>query len=150
MKSFDYRFIYLKNGILSFLTGLVVVLMISCESKPPKNSFAAQITRGEVLFKEHCVACHGDDGTGLIIDSLTTQPANLTTLKLRNGGHEFPTKRVAIMIDGRQWVKAHGPRQMPIWGDVFSNAEDPGDKEFKGKLGELVAYLMSIQKKDEE
>jgi hypothetical protein len=32
----------------------------------------------------------------------------------------FPFDRVYQIIDGRQEVKAHGPRKMPVWGRAFS------------------------------
>jgi len=34
---------------------------------------------------------------------------------------------------------------MPIWGKVFSEEEMLDDAQVKAKLGEIVAYLMSIQ-----
>ncbi len=146
MKKIDLSFIFLKSGLTPILGGLVIFLIISCDAKPPKESYAAQIERGKSLFSQYCVGCHGEDATGLTIDSLEIQPSDLTLLKMENGGYEFPTNDVAVMIDGRQWVAAHGSRAMPVWGDVFNSDQDPEEKEFKGKLGELIAYLMSIQK----
>jgi hypothetical protein len=46
---------------------------------------------------------------------LVTKIADLTTLSKRNNG-VFPFARVAEIIDGRETVKAHGTRDMPIWG----------------------------------
>ncbi len=136
-----------SSGIIfSGIAGLLVILMVSCDSKPPANSFPAQAERGEALFQLYCARCHGDDGTGLIIDTLDVQPKDLTLLKRRNGGFDFPINDVAVMIDGRELVAAHGPREMPVWGEILTDEGDLEEKEFKGKLGELIAYLMTIQK----
>lgn len=52
---------------------------------------------------------------------------------------------VAKIIDGRIHLKAHGPRPMPIWGDVFSKEKFMSEDEIRGELGQLVAFLMKIQ-----
>ena len=43
---------------------------------------------------------------------------NLTTLSKRNKG-VFPLQRVYEVIDGTEVLKAHGTREMPIWGTVY-------------------------------
>jgi hypothetical protein len=49
---------------------------------------------------------------------LTIKPADLTQLsKKRNG--EFPFWYVYRVIDGREEIRTHGPREKPIWGDEF-------------------------------
>ena len=113
--------------------------------KPPENSFAAQTERGKTHFQKHCTSCHGEDGTGLAMESFKVQPADLTKIKARRGVSKFPVKQIARMIDGRQLVEAHGPRDMPVWGKVFTESENLDDEQLKGKLGELIAYLMKIQ-----
>ena len=32
----------------------------------------------------------------------------------------FPTDRIIEIIDGRQALKGHGPRNMPIWGTAYT------------------------------
>jgi hypothetical protein len=61
--------------------------------------------------------CHGKTGKGdgAQVELLTTRVSDLTTLARRNGG-TFPFVRVYETIDGTQTAKAHGPRDMPIWG----------------------------------
>ncbi len=51
------------------------------------------------------------------------------------------------MIDGRTEVKAHGSREMPIWGFSF---QDPGrtddqETEVRERILDLVEYLKTIQ-----
>lgn len=47
-----------------------------------------------------------------------TRVPDLTALSKNNGG-VFPLSRVCEIIDGRQGLKAHGTRAMPIWGQAY-------------------------------
>jgi mono/diheme cytochrome c family protein len=115
----------------------------------PLMSASAELPSGQELFRQHCAACHGDDGTGNgpIAKILTVAPADLTEISKRANGI-FPASRVAeiIMFGG----KIGHSQMMPIWGIVFSR-EGGG-----GKIGatysrravtELKRYLETIQKK---
>ncbi len=138
-----------QNRIQLFIGGLMafffVVSIISCEMKPPENSLVAQIQRGKVLFNDNCVTCHGQDGTGIEVDSLATQPANLTRIKRRRGVKEFPLLEIANIIDGRKEIPGHDKRVMPKWGEELNKDGMLTDADIKGKMAELVAYLMTIQ-----
>ena len=46
---------------------------------------------------------------------LTVRPANLRQLAKNNGG-KFPFWEVYHKIDGQTEVRAHGTREMPVWG----------------------------------
>lgn len=137
---------------LKFYTGLYAimvalfsfVLTIACNSGPPANSREAQAKAGKVLYDQYCLTCHGTNGDGPQADSLSIPPPDLTRIMERRGATEFPVQDVARFIDGRQWVSAHGAREMPTWGKVFSENK-MSEEEITGKLGELIAYLMSIQ-----
>ena len=122
-----------------------MVLLISCNFGPPENSKAAQAQRGKAHFMKYCSSCHGEDAKGKRIDTLTIQPKDLTTITRQTKAKEFPILEVARMIDGRNMSNAHGTRQMPVWGEVFSTQEHLDEKQIKGKMGEIIAYLMSIQ-----
>ena len=105
----------------------------------------AQAALGKVHFQQYCSSCHGDDGRGIYIDSLNTQPADLTKLT-SSQTDGFPVLYVANMIDGRKMVAKHGSRTMPVWGEVFSEQEYLDESQIKGKLAEIIAYLMNIQR----
>lgn len=83
-------------------------------------------------------------------DVLRTAPPDLTRLARRNGGR-FPLRRVLEIIDGRRLPDAHGPREMPIWGDRLREeaAEVYGPHGavpvVRLRLLQLVFYLQSIQ-----
>jgi hypothetical protein len=74
---------------------------------------------------------------------LTTPPANLRRLSERFG-NPLPHEQVARFIDGRATVKAHGPRDMPVWGKRFY-AETHDEAAVQARIAALVAYLQSIQ-----
>lgn len=137
----------LKIISLSSIIGLLVIIAASCNSGPPKNSRAAQALEGKAIFSEQCASCHGGPGMSAdqnILDTLETIPPDLTKISFRRGAKEFPVAEIARIIDGRLLSKAHGPREMPVWGQVYEE-EGMEEGEIKGKKGQLVAYLMSIQ-----
>jgi mono/diheme cytochrome c family protein len=76
---------------------------------------------GEDLFNTYCAACHGKDakGDGPAAASFKVPPPDLTTLAKRHGG-KFPAEYVtAVLQYGVEDVKAHGSKEMPVWGSVF-------------------------------
>lgn len=129
------------------LFATVLFLAISCNNSAPKNSRLAQAERGKVIFMNQCASCHGGEGmeaNAAIVDTLENKPLDLTKINRRRGVKSFPIAEIAGIIDGRNWVKAHGERAMPVWGEVYEK-EGMDDDEIKGRKGELVAYLMGIQ-----
>lgn len=139
------KFSFQSLFTLAVLVAMLVFILGSCADKAPKHSLAAQAERGEVLFKEHCASCHGENKDMAIVDTLSVTPPDLTLIKARRGAANFPLVEMARMIDGRNLVKIHGPRAMPVWGEIFAGQGDTEDA-IRDKKGELVAYLMSIQK----
>ena len=105
-----------------------------------------QVTRGRALYLECCVSCHGiaGEGDGPVARSLTTPPANLRRLAERFG-NPLPEDQVARYIDGRAEVKAHGPRDMPVWGTRFYYKSGGNERVVRRWIAQLVAYLQSIQ-----
>lgn len=104
---------------------------------------------GAVTYRTYCASCHGSDGRGegYIAPTLRVKPTDLTRLAAENEG-VFPEPSVREAIDGRSDVRAHGSREMPIWGDIFlwPEPDSPERREHvRRKIGELVAYLKSIQ-----
>lgn len=137
------------------LSLLVMVIMgafliISCDNKPPEHSKAAQAMRGKEIFKKQCTTCHGGAGmeaNASVLAGLEKKPLDLTRINDRRGVKDFPVSEIARIIDGRNMVQAHGPRDMPVWGEIYE-AEGLDSEQIRGRKGELVAYLMSIQKYD--
>jgi mono/diheme cytochrome c family protein len=118
---------------------------------------------GKIEYQWSCVACHGIDGkgTGPLAAELKTKPADLTVIAKKNNG-VFPINRIYETIDGRQEIKSHGARDMPVWGfrynplpiqgfsRVASYYVDPViDREgaIRARILALVDYLYRIQEK---
>ncbi|MDP4822866.1 MAG: c-type cytochrome [Aestuariivirgaceae bacterium] len=118
---------------------------------PPAPQGGLEIQLGLEDFRIYCATCHGTDakGGGPVAEFMTMEPPDLTTLSRRAGGR-FPAELITRVIDGRAQVKAHGPRDMPVWGDYFA-AEKPGatrgvqEAEAEARIRALVAYIGSIQ-----
>jgi len=107
---------------------------------------------GKQGFIDSCSLCHGVDakGEGRFSQMLLIPTADLTQLSKNNNGN-FPYKDVYYIIDGRDAIKQHGSRSMPIWGNRFQSTTwfnvDKGNAEtlVTGKIFELLLYLESIQ-----
>lgn len=136
--------------LAAFLTFAGASVTYSQESEAPED---VSKLSGEKSFHYYCSACHGEDakGTGTASEDLTQAPLDLTELSARNNG-VFPRERVIRIIDGRDEVKAHGPRDMPTWGEWFKDEAAEGlgqaegsESEIRRRIDLLVDYLESLQ-----
>lgn len=125
----------------------------SGDASTAKPSLAVSL--GAEDFETYCASCHGESGAGdgPVAEYLALEPADLTKLARRNGG-PFPRERITAIIDGREFVKVHGPRDMPVWGDWFkAEADTPGlraeERELvvRARIDALVSYIETIQEK---
>ena len=136
------------NGLVFFL---VVLATISLSSPA---TVAAQETEviagGELEYQNHCAICHGVDGKGrgIMAKFLTISPSDLTQIAKKNAGR-FSFWQVYRVIDGREEIRGHGTREMPIWGARFqaeARGSDPGSRsQVSGRILSLVFYLQHIQ-----
>jgi mono/diheme cytochrome c family protein len=115
---------------------------------------------GKREYEFNCAGCHGPTGggDGPYVRYLTVKVPALTTLAKKNNG-VFPVERVYQIIDGRQEVKAHGPRNMPVWGADYlvqagaaspaGNMDVASDPEVfvRSRIKALVDYLNRLQVK---
>ena len=109
---------------------------------------------GEELYLRFCASCHGSEamGDGPVSRSLNVAVPDLTRIASRYG--EFPAGTIRDIIDGRGIDKrAHGTREMPVWGYEFW-VEEGGDvsaqKTVRDAINRLVEHLRSIQRGDGE
>ena len=101
------------------------------------------------LYVEYCASCHGTaaDGAGPAATAMDPRPADLRRIAARRGG-VFPAASIADKIDGRDPIKAHGSKDMPVWGKVFrddAEMEQGTEAAVRGRILVLVEYLKSIQ-----
>ncbi|MGO9056872.1 MAG: c-type cytochrome [Candidatus Binataceae bacterium] len=112
----------------------------------------AKVEQGHILYMAFCASCHGTtgEGDGPAAAALSTRPSNLRLLSARYG-NPLPEDQIAQFIDGRVDVKAHGPRDMPVWGETaWANPEgSKGQSRVKSWVAKVVAYLQSIQKSEQ-
>jgi len=115
--------------------------------EPAAVKTQANPASGEELYKAYCASCHGVDakGGGPAAEALRMRPADLTQLAARNG-KKFPAFRVEQMLGGSDELRAHGSRQMPVWGPIFRQlSRDEGLAALR--VRNLVGYLAKIQAK---
>jgi hypothetical protein len=110
---------------------------------------------GKQEYMRSCAACHGESGKGdgLVAGLLLVEPPDLTSIRKRHGG-KFPASWVYRIVDGRNQLRPHGSKEMPIWGDRYRAEALRGlplplnvgaDAVVHGRILSLVFYLDFIQ-----
>ncbi len=130
------------------LLGAVLLWMMPARGLAQEQEVTAA---GRTEYERSCAVCHGREGKGDggAATMLTVKPADLTQISKKNG-ENFPFWRVYSVIDGREEVKGHGDRDMPIWGTEFrleAGTITTAQSQVRGRILELVYYLQSIQAK---
>ena len=118
------------------------------EPQPSETVHLIDSIQGPALFNAYCAVCHGKDGKGggAMAGSLKVKPADLTRIALRNGG-KFPMARVQRIISGEEPLPAsHGPREMPVWGPIFSQIAWDQDLG-RVRIDNLARYIEQMQTK---
>ena len=113
---------------------------------------------GKQEYINSCASCHGEDGKGggPVAAFLKQKVPDLTVLAKNNAG-VFPFARVYDVIDGRQAVAVHGPRDMQVWGmeyreqgaQVSRYEATPGEisSYARGRIIALIGYIYTLQAK---
>ncbi|MBU1426399.1 MAG: cytochrome c [Gammaproteobacteria bacterium] len=132
-----------------------VLLISTCVFPAHAADTPVDVGKGE--YDSACAVCHGlnGKGDGYMATQLTARVPDLTLLAKHNKGI-FPFDRVYQVIDGRQEVKAHGTREMPIWGRAFNRqtsiyfenypAQDM-ESSARSRILALTEYLYRLQGK---
>jgi len=143
------------NSLLVLGVAVVVAALMTASTTPAlaQASDGFKAANGRVSFRLYCASCHGSSakGDGSVAKFLKVPPADLTMLSQKYGG-VLPEERLREIIDGREEVRAHGRREMPVWGDVFQSPlsdteeteEDP-QARVERKIEELIVFLRTIQ-----
>lgn len=139
---------------------LSVIIVALAALMAAENGVAADkkmIDTSKREFMNNCAVCHGQSGKGdgKMAEVLKVAPSDLTVLSEKNGGI-FPYDRVYAIIDGRESVKGHGDRNMPIWGKAFIDkmaeaseyyfdGTDDVEVYTRARILKLIDYLSRIQ-----
>ena len=136
--------------MLRTLTLLSLSLALTaCATQPSATNLAA--LSGVDMYQQLCASCHGvaGRGDGPVAPLIKVGVTDLTRIAARDGG-EFPTEDVRRIIDGRNDRRAHGPRDMPVWGWQLYDESGSADPEARARtnalIDRLVVYLQSIQR----
>jgi cbb3-type cytochrome c oxidase subunit III len=127
-------------------SGAIAILMVAALCAP---ALGDDVAEGRSLYMHYCASCHGvkGDGQGPVAKALKEQPADLRKLRERYGS-PLPVGQIARFIDGRDYVKAHGEREMPVWGNRFYEifeAKGSREGEMDVRIRKIVIFLNSIQ-----
>jgi mono/diheme cytochrome c family protein len=126
--------------------GLLLILTLSYQA----TVCASEPDHGKQMYLRYCSSCHGRTGAGNgpVSRDLKMKVPDLTILAKKNRG-VYPLTDVMATIDGRRSVRAHGDRDMPVWGDNFrSEAEGKKYPELSTLLkAKIIAeYVGTLQK----
>jgi mono/diheme cytochrome c family protein len=130
----------------------LLILLLAFFNGALSNELEDAIKAGKTEYMRSCALCHGDNGkgNGIYASKLLVKPSNLTLLQKENNGM-FPIRHIYQTIEGRDDIKVHGPKAMPIWGDRFNHesllyVDDRFTRTFvRGRIFELLLYLEEIQ-----
>lgn len=112
---------------------------------------AGETDQGKQLYMQYCSSCHGKDGrgNGSVSPYLKIKVPDLTLLAKKKKGI-YPLDDVMATIDGRRLVRAHGDREMPVWGEVFTKkleSEKYTELTTLLKTKVIAEYIATLQKK---
>jgi len=132
---------------LSFLCASAVMAQDTTKTIKKEPIPVTSGASGEEMFNTYCAACHGKSGKGdgPAASEFKTLPANLTVLARNNNG-TFPEAYVAQVIQtGPRDAKAHGSKDMPVWGKLFESMGD--EASVKLRIRNLANYIETLQVK---
>ena len=147
----------MRNGSLVSVT--IAALACGAAMSATVGTAAAQgVDIGKQEYETYCAVCHGKagKGDGPFSGLVNKKVPDLTGLAKANGG-VFPFDRAYEIISGQQGVAGHGTREMPIWGDHYS---EKAPRELgpyyqgadvasyvRGKILALIGYISTMQAK---
>jgi len=140
-------------GSLAALAGVLLMGVFGFEQTPKQEERTNPprligSIQGPALYQAYCAVCHGADlkGSGPMANSLKTKAPDLTLIAVRNIG-TFPLARVRRIISGEEVLPtAHGTREMPVWGPIFSQVGPDLDLG-RVRVDNLARYIGEKQAK---
>lgn len=138
-------------------TRIIQAFTVATMASLASVTFAAEPSKlGQQEYLNSCAACHGEKatGAGAFGGMMVVHIPDLTVLSKKNNG-VFPFERIYQTIDGTQAMKAHGMREMPIWGQRYRVeaakhfVDTPYDESafVRARILALAEYLSTLQVK---
>ena len=131
------------------------VITVAQQQSPPQQQTPPTINRvpiaptsmasGAEMYNTYCASCHGKEGRGdgPAASAFKNPPTDLTALKAKNNG-KYPEMEVMSVLQwGPKTTAAHGSKDMPVWGTLFSSLGDQG--QTRQRLYNLAKYVESLQ-----
>ena len=115
-------------------------------SQRPETTPLIPSVEGSDLYRAYCATCHGSDfrGGGPMAQELKAPVPDLTLIARHNKG-KYPIERVERIITGEEnFTTAHGTREMPMWGPIFSQIVWDQDLR-RVRIHNLAKYLEMVQ-----
>ena len=130
---------------------LAAFVMVAAAQKTEVKKVPAPQTSpasGKEMYVNYCASCHGvaGKGDGPAAAALKVAPTDLTTLSRRSQG-KFPSAHVAQAIKGDTSMAAHGSKDMPVWGPVFSSLNKGDPAMVQLRISNLTKYIEAMQVK---
>jgi mono/diheme cytochrome c family protein len=131
------------------IVSLFACVLSGCTTTAPEAELSS--LSGLEMYERLCASCHGAQGRGdgPVAPLIKIGVPDLTRIAARDGG-EFPTEDVRRIIDGRSDRRAHGARDMPVWGWQLYDSSSTDDASERARttamIDRLVEYLRSIQR----
>ena len=146
-----------STTVASAFLGTILVFIAGGGSAADKSD-SRKVDIGKAEYEQKCTICHGPlgKGDGAYSVMLKKPATDLTTLSRKNAG-VFPFARVFETIEGTHELKAHGTREMPIWGKEYRSSKyyddylhDPeSDRSYfaRSRILALTEYIYRLQAK---
>lgn len=139
-----------RRIILCFINLMMISLSV-------KSLAEDKLDVGKLEYDSSCAVCHGllGKGDGPLKPEMVKPMPDLTILAKKNNG-VFPFDLIYQIIDGRKEIKAHGLREMPVWGQSFNKesslyfAQHPpfnAESVIRSRILAITEYLYRIQEK---
>jgi mono/diheme cytochrome c family protein len=130
-------------------TFLLRILVVLCLAQGTRI-WAGETDQGQQAYLQYCASCHGKEGrgNGPVSSYLKIKVPNLTLLQKNNKG-VYPMAKVMSAIDGSRIVRAHGDREMPVWGEIFRKEAEPAKyTELSSllKIKMIAEYVATLQR----
>ncbi len=140
------------------ISTLLMIALASCGPAAPDRPAGPDATveaveydpieQGRIHYMRYCASCHGEDGRGggPVAEALKDPPTDITRFRIEEDG-TFRVDDLIEIIRGVKDVRAHGTREMPVWGNIWGDSElqSATPDQIETRINELVEYMRSIQ-----